>query len=93
MISLILTELRFFFNKKHDNTSLRVFYGGKLRIRDCDSSCKRWCFTFDAKNECQKPMAIGAVFHIWKGAGNQNIFRHRHVEGYCNQVPKGQVQV
>ena len=30
---------------------------------------------------------------MWKGAGNQKIIRHRHIEGYYNQLPKGQVQV
>ena len=41
------------FNKKHDNTSLRVFYGGTLRIYNCNSCCKRWYFTFDGA-ECSK---------------------------------------
>ena len=30
---------------------------------------------------------------MWKGAGTQNLHRHRHIEGYCNQVPKGHVRV
>ena len=38
-------------------------------------------------------MAIDGVFYLWKGAGTQNLYRHRHIEGYCNQVPKGRVRV
>ena len=25
--------------------------------------------------------------------GTQNIHRHRHIEGYCNKVPRGHVRV
>ena len=38
-------------------------------------------------------MAIDGVFYMWVGAGKQNLHRHRHIEGYCNQVPKGHVRV
>ena len=40
-------------------------------------------------------MAIDGVFYMSKGAGaqSQNLHRHRHIEGYCNQVPKGHVRV
>ena len=78
--------------KKYDHTSLRVFYGGTLRIYNCNSCCKRWYFTFDGA-ECKNPMAIDGVFYMWKGAGTQNIHRHRHIEGYCHKVPKGHVRV
>ena len=30
---------------------------------------------------------------MWKGAGSKDLHRHRHIEGYCNQVPKGHVRV
>ena len=40
-------------------------------------------------------MAIDGVFYMSKGAGSrlQDLHRHRHIEGYCNQVPKGHVRV
>ncbi|XP_028416026.1 collagen triple helix repeat-containing protein 1-like [Dendronephthya gigantea] len=78
-------------DKKHDNSSLRVFYGGNLRIYRCNGCCKRWYFTFNGA-ECKKPMAIDGVFYMRTGA-NQDILRHRHIEGYCNEIPKGSVRV
>ena len=39
-------------------------------------------------------MAIDGVFYINIGTANShNIHRHRHIEGYCNQVPKGHIRV
>ena len=38
-------------------------------------------------------MAIDGILYMWKGAGSKNLHRHRHIEGYCNQVPKGHVRV
>ena len=38
-------------------------------------------------------MAIDGVFYMFKGAGTQDIHRHRHIEGYCQKVPKGHVRV
>ena len=80
------------FRKKYDNTSLRVFYGGNLRIRDCNNCCNRWYFTFNGA-ECTNPNAIDGIFYIWIGKGTEEIHRHRHIEGYCHKVPKGQVRV
>ena len=37
-------------------------------------------------------MAIDGVFYMSNGA-TQDLIRHRHIEGYCNQVPKGHVRV
>jgi hypothetical protein len=39
-------------------------------------------------------MAIDGVFYMVKlnGAAN-NIHRHRHIEGYCNGIPKDSVRV
>ena len=28
-----------------------------------------------------------------RGGSDQNIHRHRHIEGYCNKVPRGYVRV
>ncbi|CAB4021140.1 Hypothetical predicted protein, partial [Paramuricea clavata] len=81
------------FNKYNSNSSLKVFYGGNLRIFNCNACCKRWYFTFNGA-ECKKPLAIDGVFYLSKGAGQHgNLHRHRHIEGYCNKIPKGIVRV
>ena len=76
------------FNKKYDNTSLRVFYAGSLRSYG-SGVCNRWYFTFDGA-ECSKPATIEGVAYVTSG---NNPHRHRHIEGYCNQVPKGHIRV
>jgi hypothetical protein len=39
-------------------------------------------------------MAIDGTFFMSKGIGGQgNIHRHRHIEGYCNKIPKGSVRI
>ncbi|XP_046861181.1 collagen triple helix repeat-containing protein 1-like [Xenia sp. Carnegie-2017] len=78
------------FFKKCNNTYLRVFYGGNLRISDCDYCCKRWYFKLNGK-ECSP--TIEGVLYMWKGKGTQNIHRHRHIEGYCGNINNGTVNV
>ena len=77
------------FNKKYDNTSLRVFYEGALTSYG-SRVCNRWYFTFDGA-ECKKPATIEGVLYVQ--TSQVNPLRHRHIEGYCNQVPKGHVRV
>ena len=77
------------FNKTYDNTSLRVFYEGTLCSYG-SPSCNRWYFTFDGA-ECTKPATIEGVVYIVLTKVNPH--RHRHIEGYCNQVPKGHIRV
>ena len=77
------------FNKKYDNTSLRVFYEGTLRSYG-SHSCNRWYFTFDGA-ECTKPATIKGIIRVT--SARVNPLRHRHIEGYCNQVPKGHIRV
>ena len=77
------------FNKKYDNTSLRVFYDGNLRSYG-SSACSRWYFTFNGA-ECIKPATIEGV--IWVSSSSYYTYRPSRIEGYCNQVPKGQVRV
>ncbi|XP_028402252.1 collagen triple helix repeat-containing protein 1-like [Dendronephthya gigantea] len=76
------------FNKKYDNTSLRVFYEGTFRSYGGEV-CNRWYFTFDGA-ECVKPATIEGIVSV---GTNENPHRHRHIEGYCDQVPKGHVRV
>ncbi|XP_046846817.1 collagen triple helix repeat-containing protein 1-like [Xenia sp. Carnegie-2017] len=79
------------FTKRFDNTSLQVFYGGTLRIYRCNGCCKRWYFTFDGV-ECNNPFPIDGVLYMANGK-SQNILQYCHIEGYCNKIHKGKVQV
>ncbi|XP_078368126.1 collagen triple helix repeat-containing protein 1-like [Oculina patagonica] len=78
------------FKKLYDNTALRVFYSGTLGL-SCALCCKRWFFTFNGA-ECSGPMPIDGIFFIYKASGQQP-HRVRHIEGYCENIPKGQVRV
>ena len=72
----------------HDNTSLRVFYEGTLSSNV--GGCNRWYFTFDGA-ECTKPATIEGI--VWDSTNTIHPYRHHHIEGYCNQVPKGHIRV
>ena len=77
------------FNKKYDNTSLRVFFAGNLRSYG-SGACNRWYFTFDGA-ECTKPVTVEGIVHHTLATGKP--FRHCQIEGYCDQVPKGHMRV
>ena len=77
------------FNKTYDNTSLRVFYEGVFRSYG-SNVCNRWYFTFDGA-ECKKPATIEGAVYV--DSTKEYSYRHRHIEGYCNQVPKGHIRV
>lgn len=64
-------------------------YGGNLRIMGCTRCCKRWYFTFNQK-ECYGPLPIDGVFYM---SIDNNIHRHRQIEGYCTNIPAGEVRV
>ena len=66
-----------------------MFYEGNLRPFG-SYVCNRWYFTFDGA-ECKKPATIEGVVYV--ESTQVNPLRHRHIEGYCNQVPKGHVRV
>ena len=66
-----------------------MFYEGNLRSLG-SGVCNRWYFTFDGA-ECAKPSTIEGIVYV--GSAKVNPHRHRHIEGYCNQVPKGHVRV
>ena len=52
--------------------------------------CNRWYFTFDGA-ECTTPATIEGITYVQSTQVNPH--RHRHIEGYCNQVPKGHIRV
>ena len=66
-----------------------MFYDGNLRSHG-SGVCSRWYFTFDGA-ECTKPATIEGVVYVRTTTVNPH--RHRHIEGYCNQVPKGHIRV
>ena len=77
------------FEKKENNTYLHVVYVGNLRIQGCSLCCKRWFFTFSAR-ECTNPAAIdGVVYH----GSNINIHRSANIEGFCGGLNSGRVLV
>ena len=78
--------------KKSSSTALRVHYGGTVRTNNYDQYCKRWFFTFNGA-ECSAPMAIDGVFHMKKGVKQKVILHHRHIQGHCLNIPKGDVRV
>jgi len=79
------------FKKMHDISSLRVFYSGAIRIINCGACCKRWFFTFNGA-ECSGPMTIEGVLYLQSSSGHQPL-RVRHIEGYCENIPRGVVRV
>ena len=66
-----------------------MFYEGTLTSLGSDD-CNRWYFTFDGA-ECTKPATIEGIVYVRLNAVYP--YRHRHIEGYCNQVPKGHIRV
>jgi len=81
------------FKKTSDNTGLRVFWNGPLRIYNCHGCCGRWYFTFNGA-ECSAPAAIDGVVYMIHGNGaKKNLHRVRQIEGVCEKVKKGTVRV
>ena len=82
------------FKKLSDNTALRVFWTGALRIYNCDDCCSRWYFTFNGA-ECSSPAAIDGGVYMRYGSGSRlkNLHRVRHIEGVCEKIHKGTVRV
>ena len=65
-----------------------MFYEGTLSSQGSGSVCSRWYFTFDGA-ECTKPATIEGIVY----SSSTDPERHRHIEGYCNQVSKGHIRV
>jgi hypothetical protein len=66
-----------------------VFYEGTLRSYG-STVCNRWYFAFDGA-ECTKPATIEGI--VYAKSTQVNPQRDRHIEGYCNQIPKGHIRV
>ena len=69
-----------------------MFYAGALGtvINAGVRVCARWYFTFN-RAECTKPATIEGIVYV--EFSRDDPVRHRHIEGYCNKVPKGEVRV
>ncbi|XP_068717753.1 collagen triple helix repeat-containing protein 1-like [Montipora capricornis] len=78
------------FTKNFSDTALHVAWTGTLRVYGCTGCCKRWYFTFNGV-ECSAPLPIDGVVYL-RLAG-QDTHRVRHIEGHCNNIPKGKVRV
>lgn len=76
---------------KEQSSSLRVFFSGALRILNCHRCCKRWFFTFNGA-ECSGPMPIDGIVYM-QGLKTLQPLRVRHIEGYCENIPRGEVRV
>ena len=76
-----------------EETSLRVFWNGVLRLNNCHACCRRWYFTFNGA-ECSAPAAIdGIVYMVHGDGGKKNLHRTRQIQGVCEKVHKGIVRV
>jgi len=81
------------FMKNYTDTALHVYFAGNLRIYNCDQCCNRWYFTFNG-TECSSPGPIEGAIYMQTGRRPlQNLHRHRHIEGHCNNINKGKVRV
>ena len=94
MIVSMLFPQECIFKKTSDNTALRVFWTGNLRIYNCDACCSRWYFTFNGA-ECSAPAAIDGAVYMRYGSGSRlkDLHRVRHIEGVCEKIHKGTVRV
>ncbi|XP_078371229.1 collagen triple helix repeat-containing protein 1-like isoform X1 [Oculina patagonica] len=78
------------FNKKKDDTFLRVVYQGNILVGNCGGCCKRWFISFNGA-ECSGPLPIDAT--IWIANAGENNHRPGAIEGYCNNIHKGKIRV
>ena len=76
--------------KIKDNTSLRVVFQGNIYLGGCSGCCKRWFITFNGA-ECSGPLPIDAA--LWIRNSNTDDIRHGAIEGYCDNIGKGNIRV
>ena len=94
MMFLFIFSQECIFKKLSDNTALRVFWTGALRIYNCDACCSRWYFTFNGA-ECSSPAAIDGGVYMQYGSGSRlkSLHRVRQIEEVCENIHKGTVRV
>ncbi|KAI0216297.1 hypothetical protein LSAT2_031672 [Lamellibrachia satsuma] len=81
------------FEKKLNDTVLRIAWNGDLRLLHTGSksqSCRRWYFSLNGK-ECSVPDTIDAI--LIASANGPGHHKPAYVDGYCRGVPAGTVNV
>ena len=78
------------FTKIKDDTTLHVVFQGNILLGGCSNCCKRWFITFNG-TECGGPLPIDAV--LWISNSNNDDHRHGAIEGYCDNIGKGNIRV
>ena len=78
------------FIKTKDNTTLHVAFQGNIHLANCGRCCKRWFITFNGA-ECSGPLPIDAA--LWIRNSNTDDIRHGAIEGYCDNIGKGNIRV
>ncbi|PFX29261.1 collagen triple helix repeat-containing protein 1-like, partial [Stylophora pistillata] len=79
------------FNKLQSDTAIKVSFQGNMRVSG-SNKCNRWFFKFNG-NECSGPMTIEAVVYSYWPSGSPNLHYHRSLEGYCENILQGRVNV
>ncbi|KAL9986628.1 hypothetical protein ACROYT_G000799 [Oculina patagonica] len=77
------------FDKKKDDTALRVVYQGNFYMI-CDSCCKRWFITFNGA-ECSGPLPIDVAW--WMASRSHHTHKPGAIEGYCDNIHKDKIRV
>ncbi|KAJ8334440.1 hypothetical protein SKAU_G00400790 [Synaphobranchus kaupii] len=84
------------FTKLRSDSALRVLFSGSLRLKCKTACCQRWYFTFNGA-ECMGPLTIESIIYLDHGSPDLNstinIHRTSAVEGLCEGIPAGLVDV
>ncbi|XP_036372250.1 collagen triple helix repeat-containing protein 1-like [Megalops cyprinoides] len=84
------------FTKLRSDSALRVLFSGSLRLKCKTACCQRWYFTFNGA-ECTGPLPIESIIYLDHGSpefdSSINIHRTSAVEGLCEGIPAGLVDV
>ncbi|KAI1901933.1 hypothetical protein AGOR_G00039520 [Albula goreensis] len=84
------------FTKMRSDSTLRVLFSGSLRLKCKMACCQRWYFTFNGA-ECAGPLPIESIIYLDHGSpefdSTINIHRTSAVEGLCEGIPAGLVDV
>ena len=78
------------FDKRKDDTALRVVYQGNIYLGSCGNCCKRWFITFNGA-ECSGPLPVDVVW--WIASSSHHTHKPGTIEGYCDNIHKGKIRV
>ncbi|XP_028406113.1 collagen triple helix repeat-containing protein 1-like isoform X2 [Dendronephthya gigantea] len=78
------------YTKRESHTSLRVTFNGAMRVIGCSGGCcRRWFLTINGQ-ECRNPATIDTSIYA---TGAVNRHSPKTLDGFCNEIPRGQVTV